>query len=285
MAWNISPYMNLDNRRYGIVNLDTGDIIIQAQYTSMGYFRCGLAVVHKDFDMGYIDTSGNIRIPFKKYQSGDDFILGFAVVRNYHQKYGLINTIDQIVIPFEYDKIELDKDLIPAVKCVKNDEVKWIDLRQLNNEIVLDGLIYHKTLSIQAFKELMHVKSIHIRHNSKNNEICFYCGLSYGISAITINEHTNRENIVISLVTNVSGISFWLIHHISQLNQPYIKKSKYVAIQQNIEPVNSNIQYHYQDDSDDYWDYDYHNGWSKKDVESGLADAFEYDPDALWNID
>ena len=117
MSRNISPYMNLENRLYGIVNLDTGDIIVQAQYTSMGYFRCGLAVVHKDFDMGYIDISGKIRIPFKKYKSGDDFIMGYAVVKDWENKYGVINTIDDTIVPFEYDKIDINEKNLPYINC------------------------------------------------------------------------------------------------------------------------------------------------------------------------
>ena len=29
--------MNLDNRKYGVVDIDTGDIIVQAKYTSLGF--------------------------------------------------------------------------------------------------------------------------------------------------------------------------------------------------------------------------------------------------------
>lgn len=286
MAWNISPYMNLDNRRYGIVNLDTGDIIIQAQYTSMGYFRCGLAVVHKDFDMGYIDTSGKIRIPFKKYQSGEDFIMGYAVVKNWESKYGVINTLDDTIVPFEYDKIDINEKNFPYINCYNNEKEIKVDIHKCSKEIILDGLHYHKSYKVSQFKELLKCQNLEIVVSPNTKEYFFRCGMSVGISAINI-KMTTWQKVIISLVTNVNGRTFWLLHSMSQIGESYINKEKYGA--QNDENEFTldgffNYMNNEADDNYDYYENDY-NGWSSQDIESGLADAFEDDPDALLDID
>lgn len=284
--------MNLDNRKYGVVDIDTGDIIVQAKYTSLGYFNNGLAVAYLGFDMGYIDSLDNARISFGKYKAGNDFVKGFASVLNWENKRGVINTIDEIIIPFEYDEIDIQAEFLPYVKCTKEGIVKWIDIRPLCKEIILDGLIYYKTYSVQKFKELMQIKTMYIRRNLKSGEVYFNCGICTGISSIHIDDRTNKDELMISLVMNVSGMIFWLLHNVNQLGVPYIQKEKYIQPQKTEEtpPTHKTIPRYYTNDdyNNDYnddWDDDYYRGWSRQEVESGLADAFEDDPDALWNID
>ena len=106
-----------------------------------------------------------------------------------------------------------------------------------------------------------------------------------GISAINI-EMTTWKKVLISLVTNVNGKTFWLLHSMSQVGEPYIEKVTFTPPKSNNEMSfeefrNSMLQ---DDENYDYYE-NYYDGWSNQDIESGLADAFEDDPDALWNID
>ena len=89
-------------------------IAIEPQYQRARDFNCGLAPVaykpsdgHK-FKWGYIDKGNNMIVP-NMYDDARRFEdCGLALV-HVGEKYGLINTSGEIVVPLEYDYIELDK--------------------------------------------------------------------------------------------------------------------------------------------------------------------------------
>ena len=172
------------------------------------------------------------------------------------------------------------------INCYKNEEEIRVDIRTCSKEIILDGLHYHKSYKVSQFKELLKCQNLEIAVSPNTKEYFFRCGMSVGVSAINIGM-TTWQKVIISLVTNVNGRTFWLLHSMSQIGEPYINKEKYSA--QNDEEKFTfdkflNDMNNETDDNYDYYEEDY-NGWSPQDIETGLADAFEDDPDALWNID
>ena len=137
--------MDVNSHLYGVVDINSGKSIVAPKYKTLGYFKCGLAKVSDEYGIGYIDTSGKEIIPVGKYKAGEDFIMGYAAVQNRKNKYGLINTLSKIIIPFRYDKIEINENTLPYAYCTESDEEKKIDIRKCREETVLDGLYYHKS--------------------------------------------------------------------------------------------------------------------------------------------
>jgi hypothetical protein len=108
------------NQKEGIINIK-GEMIVTGGktlvYTTLAYatkfseFSEGLAKVSRNkfpnrygyVDLnGYINSKGDIVIPFK-YYNAESFFEGLAKVSD-GKKFGFINKNDKLVIPFQYDK-------------------------------------------------------------------------------------------------------------------------------------------------------------------------------------
>lgn len=80
------------------------------KYSKLGSFHDGLALVQRDYNSwGYIDIEGNEVIPciYKGTENGNhgfDFSEGMAVVINWDDKYGFINTKGEMVIKPQFQK-------------------------------------------------------------------------------------------------------------------------------------------------------------------------------------
>lgn len=89
-------------------------IAIEPQYQRARDFNCGLAPVAykpsdgQKFKWGYIDKGNNMLVPYMYDDARRFEDCGLALVC-VDEKYGLINTTGEIVLPLEYDYIVLDK--------------------------------------------------------------------------------------------------------------------------------------------------------------------------------
>ena len=100
-----------ENGLFGAKN-QIGEVIIPPQYTEMYSFNCGLSMVRNhQHQYAYIDVNNKQVIPFGKYSWCDpQFTCGFSRVMEYHyfeekNKWGIIDTLGNIVAPLKYDKI------------------------------------------------------------------------------------------------------------------------------------------------------------------------------------
>lgn len=81
------------------------------KYIEQQPFSCGLSLVRNaNYQYAYIDESGKVVIPFGLYSWCDPtFVCGFArviVQRGAdYKKWGIIDTLGNIVVPIKYDNI------------------------------------------------------------------------------------------------------------------------------------------------------------------------------------
>ncbi|MDR0861399.1 MAG: WG repeat-containing protein [Oscillospiraceae bacterium] len=130
--------------KFGYIN-KLGETVIPFEYDFQEYFPAefsdGLAPIIQNGKKGYIDKTGAAAIPFGlEYDRIDSFYNGFASVvkgkiipiamrkdetieefeKRAHEefrtnhKFGLINKSGEVVIPTEYERIDLDNDIIIA---------------------------------------------------------------------------------------------------------------------------------------------------------------------------
>ena len=81
-----------------ISNINSGD--------PFGKFEDGMAYVRNtSYDLGYINTSGELVIPIQ-YNFGRDFSNGYAPVQDIKtEKWGIINKQGEVTVPFQWDEI------------------------------------------------------------------------------------------------------------------------------------------------------------------------------------
>lgn len=96
----------------GFINLVTGKIIIPQQYDRAWIFSEGLAAVLKNNQLGFINTSGEVVIPFKFPYNPNitekvDFLFkgGYCTATGENGKYGLIDKRGNWIVSPEYDYI------------------------------------------------------------------------------------------------------------------------------------------------------------------------------------
>ena len=108
------------NGKRGYVNTETGEIIIDADannYRKAWMVSEGLAAVWKDGKVGFINTDGDVVIPFQyeynencaMWDYGILFHEGLCSITDAEGKLGLINTDGEWVLPAEYDEIWVPK--------------------------------------------------------------------------------------------------------------------------------------------------------------------------------
>jgi len=81
----------------------TGKLLTSFIYKVANPFKERLALVLYDNVWNFIDVDFNIIISLADYNHVENFIDGFAKVRNIHNKYGYIDKTGQEIIPCEYD--------------------------------------------------------------------------------------------------------------------------------------------------------------------------------------
>ena len=291
-----------DNGLYGAKDCN-GDIVIPFLYKEMYPFSCGLSMVrNQNYEYAYINQCNQHVIPFGKYSWCDSqFVCGYARVLKYDSceekdKWGIIDTKGNIIIPLEYDKIwALKEGYLHEIKAFKGDKEFKINLvlLSLKSGVLLDGLNYIATYTVEEFKTKFHCTRIYVKQKVKDNKVFF----SYGCNIGFVAHKRVPQDPVISIVVNSAGKIFPLLHEKKDTG----KTSFDLALENNKPTLKQTHKQSYRKMS--FWDYEsekmndydnwsdpygdeqaYYDGWSREDVESGLADAYENDLSArdLW---
>ena len=277
-----------ENGLYGVKNTK-GEIIISPQYMEMYPFSCGLSLVRNhQYQYAYIDNTNIQVIPFGKYSWCDpQFICGFARVMKYScieekNKWGIVNTLGNIIVPLKYDKIwAIKEEYLFSLKAFLGDKEEKINLHLLSNKVIFDGLTYICTYSVEAFKELVHCEKLYVKAQPNTNLLYFTYGANIGFVSL---KGMPKEP-VISIVVNSSGKIFPLLMEKSDIGKNTLSPAK-AAPKRSISKAASNkpsfwdYEAEKMNDADDWSDpygdeQAYYGGWSREDVESGLADAYE----------
>ena len=292
---NMIPELDIcqdDNGLYGVKNCK-GDIVIPFLYKEMYPFSCGLSMVrNQNYGYAYINQYNQQVIPFGKYSWCDgQFVCGYARVVKYDvleekNKWGIIDTKGNIVIPLEYDKIwTLKEGHLDEVKAFKGDEELKVNLALISAKsgVLFDGLSYIATYTIEEFKTKFHCSRIDVK-KGRNNKLYFCYGCNIGFVALK----EIPQNPVISIVVNSAGKVFSLLHAKEDIGKTSFEE--YIIL--NSSKQSPKKRYH----KTSFWDYEnekmndydnwsdpygdeqaYYDGWSRNDAESGLADAYETD--------
>ena len=267
-----------------------GFVIIPFMYKEMFQFSCGLSLVRNHSNQyAYINANNEQIVPFGMYQWCDPlFVCGFARVMKYdsfseEEKWGIIDTLGNIIVPLKYNKIwSIKEEYIFSLKAFIGDKEEKLNLHQMANKIIFDGLKYIATYSVEAFKKLVNCEKLYVKAFQKTNQLFFTYGSNMGFVAI----NAIPEEPVVAIVVNSSGKIFPLLMEKSDIGKSTLPVAKAMSNKK----VISSKHFH----RTSFWDYEdekmgdiddwnnpygddrtFYNGWSKEDVESGLADAYE----------
>lgn len=280
-----------ENDLFGVKD-NNGLIIITPQYMEMQPFSCGLSLVRNvQYQYAYINILNKEVVPFGKYSWCDPkFVCGFARVMG--SQWGIIDTMGNIVVPLKYDKIwTIKEEYIFSIKAFIDDKEETLNLHELADKAIFDGLIYISTYSVEAFKYLVNCEKLYVRRLHNTNQCFFTYGSNIGF--VVINAIPKEP--VVSIVANSSGKIFSLL-----MEKSDIGKSTFPIAKVTTKKITQRTYSH----KTSFWDYEeekmsdvnnwsdpygdeqvYYDGWSREDVESGLADAYDGDLDARWNND
>ena len=158
-----------------------GEVVIQPQYMEMQPFSCGLSLVRNhQYQYAYIDINNKEVIHFGIYSWCDpQFTCGFSRVMEYFyleekNKWGIIDTLGNIVVPLIYDKIwAIREEYLFSLRAFLGDKEERINLHLLGNKVIFDGLTYICTYSVEAFKELVHCKKLYVKVQPNTRQLYF----------------------------------------------------------------------------------------------------------------
>lgn len=264
-----------ENGLYGLKN-DCGEVVISPQYIEFYPFSCGLACVQNiQYQYSYIDINNVAVIPFDRYIWIDHrFTCGYARVIQYNviedkQYWGIINTMGFIVVPCEYDNIwSLNEKYLDNLKAVKNSKQCRINLNEIDKSIILDGLKYIKTFSIEEFKEYFNCTVVSVKKNDLGQLF-----IKYGVNSGQVASRGIPSDPVISIVINCNGRLFAMLHDKSDMQESYDFNEK--RTEQKSMVAKTNLPNYQTYDFEEERDY----------IESSYLDAFEGDESNYWNID
>ncbi len=254
-------------------------------------------IFQEDGLFGVKNQEGEVIIPPQYNWFDPQFICGFARVMKYSyieekNKWGIVNTLGNIIVPLKYDKIwAIKEEYLFSLKTFLGDKEERINLHQLGYKVIFDGLTYICTYSVEAFKELVHCKKLYVKAQPNTRQLYFTYGANIGFVSL---KGTPKEP-VISIVVNSNGKIFPLLMEKSDVGKNTLSPAK-AAPKRTISKAASH--------KTSFWDYEsekindvgdwsdpygdeqaYYGGWSREDIDSGLADAYEGDADAKWNND
>lgn len=272
-----------------------GDVIIPFLYKEMYPFSCGLSMVrNQKYQYAYINQNNEEIIKFGQYSWCDSqFVCGYARIVKYSiieqkDKWGIVDTKGNIIVPLEYDKIwNLKEGYLHDLKAFKGDKEVRINLVSLSLKcgVLFDGLKYIATYSIEDFKNTFQCSRINVK-KGKDNKLYFIYGCNIGLVALK----SIPKEPMISIVINSAGKLFPLLHEkedtgktsfdvVVKTNKPNLKKTyKKSYRKMSFWDYEEEKMNDYDNWSDPYGDEQaYYDSWSREDVESGLADAYEND--------
>lgn len=291
MTANSDLIIYQENELYGLKDCN-GNVIISPQYKEMYPFSCGLALVKNNkSQLGYINKENKLIVPFDLYSWCDpQFVCGYARVVRYNtisekDEWGIIDTDGNVIVPIKYDKIwSLNESYLHSVKAfIENKEV-LINLCIFPKRVVFSGLKYIATYTIEDFKAIFNCTRIDVKVNPKTEELFF----SYGCHTGYVTLKWKPIAPVISVVINSAGSLFLLLHEREDTGKTNFEKSIYKRQREKSstqkQQLSNTTSWEYEKEntidsdswSDPYGDERaYYDGWSREDVESGLADAYE----------
>lgn len=105
-----------DGEKYGFFSKITGKIIVAPKYECANMFSDGRACVAEDGRVKFIDATGQVVIDTKMTYKPDrcDYVFmgGYCIVPTEDRKYyGMMDRTGKIVVPKEYDRIEVADDM------------------------------------------------------------------------------------------------------------------------------------------------------------------------------
>lgn len=273
-----------ENGLYGLKN-ETGAILIKPQYIEFYPFVCGLACVRNErYQYAYITMDNIPIISFGSYSWIDPhFTCGYArVIKNSPisegRLWGIINTQGDLVIPCKYDNIwTLNEKYLCDIKASLSGKECHINLQTASTGIILDGLKYLRTYTVEEFKQQFGVKTIHVKPDSSYSSIIFQYGANIGF--VADDEDPVLKEPAISIVCNSAGKIFCLLHNKSSFGKSHLSLLKVKDKCQNISETPNPLSSNPQQCSDS--GYDEYNAYA----ENSKLDAFEGDESNYWNID
>ena len=145
-----------------------------------------------------------------------------------------------------------------------------------------DGLTYINTYSVEAFKLLANCETLYVKALPYVNQLFFTYGYNIGFVAVA---GVPKEP-MIAIVINSSGRIFPLLMEKSDIGKTTLPIAKLTSNKKSASKTYSHKtsfwDYEEEGINDvDNWDDPYgdeqafYDGWSREDVESGLADAYE----------
>lgn len=280
-----------ENGLYGLKDCND-NVIISPQYKKMHPFCCGLSlVINNKSQHGYINKENKLIVPFGLYSWCDpQFVCGYARVVRYNiikekDEWGIIDTEGNIIAPIKYDKIwTLNEEYLHSVKAFLDNKEVSINLYAIPKRVIFDDLKYIATYTIEDFKAIFNCTRIDVKVNPRTKELFFSYGCHTGYVALKCEPILP----VISVVTNSAGSLFLLLHEKEDTGKTNFERSIYKRQKDKSSPHKQQLSnttfWDYEEEnatdsdcwSDPYGDErEYYDGWSKEDVESGLADAYE----------
>ncbi len=208
-------------------------------------------------------------------------------------KWGIINTLGNIVVPIRYDRIwTIREEYIFSTKAFIGNKEQILNLHQLANNIILDGLTYINTYSVETFKQITNCSKLFVKRFSDTSQMYFTYGCNIGLTALT---EIPKEP-VIAIVANSNGKIFPLLMEKADVGKTTLTISTTVTNKKIISKTSlhkaSFLNYEEEkiNDADNWSDpygYEqaYYGGWHRDDIENGLADAYECDLDTRLNND
>ena len=142
-----------DNKR-GYFNAKNGNVVVEPKYDHAWIFSDGLGAVEEDGRIKFLDSTGKIVIDNgMKYDGTSDgyvFHGGYiAVCAEASEKYGLMDKTGNMVLPLEYDYIDIANNL--EYWRVRKDK-QWAVYDKNMNQILpfIDGCVYITDSSIDV---------------------------------------------------------------------------------------------------------------------------------------
>lgn len=270
-----------ENGLYGAKD-QLGNMVIEPQYKEMNPFNCGLSLVRDEkMRYSYVNPLNKPLFPFGLYAWCDNvFCCGFARVMRYNKQnekqWGIINAYGDVVLPLKYDNIwTLDEEYIHSIKVSINGKEHSIDASTLIKENTLTGLIFIKTYTVEDFKAEFGMSKIVVKADPKTGRMFFPFRTSYG--EIAFGDSMPKEEISVSFVLNAQGKVFPLLHLTKDTGKPLLRKS-FCKIKKKVIVPKQREHFRWADE-EACDELDDNIGWSRDEIESGLADAFEGDYD------
>ncbi|WP_289055523.1 WG repeat-containing protein [Carboxylicivirga marina] len=142
--------------KYYLVNPE-GKKVKCDPFTFASSFSEGLAVVEKDLEFGYVDSTGQMVIDYQYYDAGP-FINGIAYAAN-DGKYGYINKNGQFIVKPQFDLAYSFEEEHGIVKGLNSDTTIYGPSPMIKGLVSKEGLLIGDALYTSILKEDNHFKA------------------------------------------------------------------------------------------------------------------------------